>query len=524
MERVNFLYQFDTIIKNALVLDGTGKPAKKSDIAIKDGKIKKIGKISGERGKQLIDANGALVTPGFIDIHTHADVAIDRIPTAENYLFQGVTTVIGGNCGFFRKKEMAGEDYETVGSFLEKLENIKISLNFGTLEGYGHIRNKVCPEYSMELPEEGLSRMKELLKKAMEEGAFGISTGLQYLPDRYAQTEELIEMARIAGGYGGIYSSHIRDEGVKILNAVAEAIEIAKKSNTPVQISHIKACGVEVWGYGKILSSMINMAQALGLKVTADQYPYKAAYTGFSQIFPPEAHDGGKKMLIKRLNNPQQRPGLIRYAKKQITNRVGEDLSLIQISTYKSAPEREGKTIKDIMLDEGINYDIDHGVELIIKMYLEEDPSIIYHYVNEEDIKVLLRNPFIMICSDGEIIEYGVGSPHPRSYGSFPRVLAKYVREQQVITMEEAIRKMTLMPAKKLGLSDRGIIKEGYSADMVIFDKEKITDTASFKNPHRYGRGINYLLVNGEITIREGRLTGKKAGKVLYGPGKKTNY
>lgn len=365
-----------------------------------------------------------------------------------------------------------------------------------------------------------LSKMKELTETAMKEGAFGISTGLEYVPGRFADMNELVELAKIAGKNGGFYASHIRDEQVGVLDAIAEAIEVGAKSGTSVQISHVKACGAEVWGYGQTISSMISLARSLGVDVTADQYPYAASSTGFSQAFPSWALEGGIEKLKERLADPALSSRIRAYAKNQIGIRVGNDLSLIQIASYKANSNWEGKTMADILKERGKEPTLDKGIDLVIEMYLSGGPSIIYHYINLDDIKVLMRNPYVMVASDGDIREYGSGAPHPRNYGSFPRVLSYYVKDQYILTMEEAIKKMTSMPAKKLSIKDRGVIKPGNWADIVIFNENEIKDTATFFNPHQYPLGIKYVIVNGTLTAKDGKHTGKATGKVLYGPGK----
>ncbi len=337
------------------------------------------------------------------------------------------------------------------------------------------------------------------------------------MPGRMASTEELIVLAEKAGQFGGFYASHIRNEDVTLLVSIAEAIEIGAKSGTPVQISHVKPCGAEVWGQGALVSAMILEARALGVDITADQYPYNAWSTGFAWEFPAWALEGGTEALIERLEDPVLYERIWKYVRNHRKTVTGEDMSKCQIASYTFDPTLEGKTLAEVLIDRGLEPNLDNGTDLIIELHLN-GISVIDFGIHEDDIRVLMRNPYIMLGSDGSVREYGQGSPHPRNYGAFPRYLSSYVNDQFVLTIEEAIRKMTSLPAEKMGLEDRGVIKEGNWADIVIFDELGIKDTSTFKDPHQYPEGIHYVIVNGVVTADHGNHTGAKAGMVLYGP------
>lgn len=502
---------YDVIIKNGLVIDGSGAGGIKTDIGIIGDRIAKIGSLSSASAKKVIDATDRIVAPGFIDIHTHADRGILKIPSADNYIMQGVTTLLGGNCGGSEAKVDVAEYLGGLG---------KIGINFGTLVGFGDLRNAAMADPTAKLTDKELKAMTEYMKQGMKDGAFGISTGLEYIPDRFATTEEIVEVAKVAAAYGGFYATHSRDEQTGVLTSVAEAIEIGARAKIPVEISHLKACGAEVWGYGKTMIAMINVARALGVDVAADMYPYGASSTGFSQAFPSWSVEGGMDKLKERLADPAIAARIRAYAANQIRIRVGEDFSLIQIASYSPNPAYEGKTMADILTERGKELTMDNMLDLVIEMYTSGNgPSIIYHYINEDDIKTIMRSPYVSIASDGDIRVYGEGVPHPRNYGTFPRVLSRYVNEQYVISPEEAIRKMTSLPAAKMKIMDRGLIKEGYYADIVIYDEANIKDTADFFNPHQYPQGIDYVLVNGCVAVDHGQLINGTSGQVLYGPG-----
>lgn len=505
--------KYDLIIKGGVIIDGTGSAGYAADVAILDGKIAKIGDLSEAMAINVLDAAGAAVAPGFIDIHSHADGGIKGNPQAKNYILDGVTTVLGGNCG-------GGAANTDVGTFLADVLASNPSINFATLVGHGDLREVVMDMTTGEITKKDLQDMKKMAIEAMHDGAFGMSTGLEYIPGRYSDLEELVELSKVIARYGGIYASHTRDEQLGVIDSVAEAIAIGEQARIPVEISHLKACGAAVWGYGKILSDMVLEARSRGIDVMADQYPYQASSTGFSQCFPGWAVVNGKISLAENLADPEKAAEIKAYAEHQIRIRVGEDFSLIQVASYRTNRDYEGKTLQDIMVERGLEPNMENGINLVIEMYLSQySPSVLYHYLSAEDIKDIMQNPFVSVAADGSI-QSGTGSPHPRSYGTNARVLGVYVRELNVLSLEEALRKMTSLPASRLAIEDRGVIKEGNWADITIFDPETVIDTATFFDPHQFPLGIDYVIVNGIITADHGVHTGAANGQVLYGPAK----
>lgn len=503
----------DLILMNGMIVDGTGKGAYRGDISICEGRIIEIGELSTSNAKKTVDLQGQIIAPGFIDLHTHADSGILMVPTADNYLMQGVTTVIGGNCGGHEKPMPLKEH-------LELVEEAGTSINYGVMVGHGDIRIAAMEDSTMPPSQIDLDRMIELTDEAMKMGAFGISSGLEYWPGRYATTDELIAVAKKVAEYGGLFASHIRDEQVGVITAVGEAIEIGRRSGASIEISHLKACGASVWGYGKVLVSMVTLARAMGVDIAADQYPYGASNTGFSQCFPSWSLTGGMDHLKDLLADDSMKERIKRYAESQIRIRVGGDLSLVQISHYEGDPTWDGLTLANVLESKGLAVNMDNGINLIVEMFLCKDPSIIYHYIDAADIEAIMRSPFVSVVSDGHICQYRESVPHPRSYGTFARVLSKYVQELNILTLEEAVRKMTSLPASRLGIKDRGVLAPGMSADVVVLDLDEIQDTATFLDPHQYPRGISLVIVNGQVAVDHGNHAKINCGKVLYGPGK----
>ncbi|MGD2092425.1 MAG: D-aminoacylase [Candidatus Aminicenantes bacterium] len=509
--------EFDIIIKNGTIVDGSGGKPVQADIGIFHGKIKTIGSLQESKAKKVIDATNLMVCPGFIDLHTHTDEGILDQPEAHNYIHQGVTTVVGGNCG--------GSQFP-IGKFLKNLEKKKITFNFCTLVGHNTIRETVMGNADREPSAEELTEMKKMVEQAMQEGAVGISTGLKYIPGAYAKIDEVIELARVVQQYGGFYATHMREEGQGILEAVQETLEIGKSAHIPVHISHHKITSVDRWGDSEKTLGMVDNARKAGIDVTLDQYPYPATSTGLTVLFPAWALEGDAKQRIERWNDEKLKPQIIEKIIYNIQHdRGGNDLNRILIARYTPEPELEGLTIAQILKKKGIQVTLEAGAELIIQLQLKgmtgekERVSAIYFCLNDTDIERIMKHPLVSHASDGGITKFDVGKPHPRNYGTFPRVLRLYVREKGILTFEEAIRKMTSLPASRLGLTDRGCIKEGCYADIVIVEPDKVSDTATWENPHSYPTGISHVLVNGQPVIENNKFSGLYPGKVIYGPG-----
>ena len=520
---------YDVIIINGTVIDGSGAAGYQADIAIKDGKIvavlphlmppgldkanplglDKANPPGLDRAEVVIDATGMVVAPGFIDTHTHQDGTIKYRPESLNFVFDGVTTVLGGMCG--------GGPWP-VGEELDECEAIGVGVNFATLVGQGKIRRMVIGSGDIDPTPEELEQMKALVAQAMEEGAFGLSTGLFYIPGCFTETEEIIELAEVAAAYGGIYTSHMRNEGLQVIESVAETIRIGEEAGIPVQISHFKIVVFPMFDEADTLIAMIEEAQARGVDVTADQYPYATSSTGLRNVLIPTwAREGGLEKFLERLEDPET-AALIREEMLYILwLRCGDDEGLknIRISRCSWEPAYTGKTLADILVMEGQEVTFANAVELTIYIYTNGGAGGLFTSQSEAVIAKFMSQPWVMVASDSSTPRFGSGSPHPRAYGTNARVLGLYVRERGVITLEEAIRKMTSLPAWRMGLDDRGLIGPGMWADIVVFDPDTVTDKATFLDPHQYSEGFEWVLINGEVVIDQGEYTGILAGKVL---------
>jgi len=505
--------KYDLAVVNGLVIDGSGNPWFKADIGIKNQKIVAIkDRIAAGEAKKIIEASGLIVAPGFIDIHTHADREILDIPGCENYITQGVTTLVGGNCG--------GHEFPLAKLFQE-ISKKGIACNFASLAGHNTIRREVMGMKMEEPTSEEMARMKNLLRQEMKAGAIGLSTGLAYLPGTYSKTEELVELASVVAGFGGFYASHIRNQGKRITQAIEEAIIIGEKNGIPVEISHIKLADEDVWNQLGMIIGPVESARARGVEVTLDQYPYTATSSGFTSSFPQDVFEGGREKFLERMQNPEVYARVKQFIiNDRLTSKRGLDrLASIYIASSRQFPEYEGKNLKEILEIQGKPASVENGADLIIEIVKEGDASAIFFQMDEKDVEDLMKLPYVMIGSDGSLQVVGKGSPHPRSYGTFSRVLGEYVRERKVISLEEAIRKMTSLPAQTMRLRKRGMIREGFQADLTIFNPEEIKDRATFADPHQYSQGIVYVLVNGQEVVEKGKVTGNRPGQIIYGQG-----
>jgi N-acyl-D-amino-acid deacylase len=505
---------FTILIQNGFILDGTGNPWFKGDIGINGNRIEEIGNLSNKRAGKTIDATNLMVAPGFIDVHTHCDRQIIEVPTVDNYIHQGVTTVIGGNCG--------GHPYPLQDLF-DELEEKGMSVNFGCLVGHNTIRREVMG-LKMDPPtEDELDQMKILIQKEMASGALGFSTGLSYLPGTYSNTSELVSLVSALFPFGGIYTSHIRDQGQKITQAIQEAIEIGEKNDMPVLISHIKLAEDAVWGKPEMITGPVEKARERGVEVFLDQYPYTATSSGFTSSFPSWCFEGGRERFLERLKDKDTYQKIRSYIieRRLTSTRNIEKLKTIYIAQSRHNPEYEGKNLREILISQNKEPTTDNAVDLIIDIEKNGGAGGIFFQMDEEDVEYLMGLPYTMHASDGGVQIVGNGMPHPRNYGTFPRVISHYVRERGVIKLEEAIRKMTSLPAQVFRIQQRGILREGMFADITVFNLQSFKDNATFSDPHQYSQGLQYVLVNGEIVIADDIHTGKLPGMLIYGPGKK---
>lgn len=526
--------EVDTLILGGRIIDGTGNPWYKADIAIKNGKIVKIGKLRNIDAERILTVEGLIVSPGFIDIHSHSDYTLIVDPKAESKIRQGITTEVIGNCGN-SAAPLLGElkdrrsqieqrygirvDWTYMSEYIERLRRGGISVNVAPLIGFANIRIAVLGYENREPTEREMEEMKKILERAMEDGAVGLSAGLRYDPQSYAKTEEVIELAKVVSKYGGFYATHIRDEGDRgrLLEAVREAIKIGREAKIPVEISHLKILAKPLWDKCEEMLNIIEEARRRGIDVTADQYPYRASGTGLLAWIPKWAYAGGREKFIQRLKDEETRKKIKEELYRTMELRGGAENALI--SRFEAEPEFEGLTVKQVAEKWGIPED--EAAMKLVEMAAEKGTSIgiINFNQKEENVIKIMKKPWVMVGTDGYAISpkgiLGRGVPHPRSYGTYPRILGRYVRERKILTLEDAIRKMTSLPANKVGLKDRGLIKPGFWADITIFNPDTIIDKATYLNPKQFPEGIEYVLVNGEVVIENGEHTGKTPGKVV---------
>ncbi|MEX0964639.1 MAG: D-aminoacylase [Pseudohongiellaceae bacterium] len=502
---------FDVIIQGGRLIDGSGNPWYAADVGIRGERVVAIGNLSSANADRVIDASGLVVSPGFIDPHTHALRGIFDVPNAESSLLQGVTTLTEGNDG--SSPYPIDEHYQAIA---EK----SISPNWAVFVGQGTIRELVIGSDDRPASPAELQRMKDMVASAMEQGALGISTGLFYVPGSFTPTDEVIELSKVAASYNGIYISHMREEAAQLLDSVAETIQIGEQANIPVQITHHKVIGVENWGASVDSLRMVDEARAEGIDVTIDQYPYTASQTGITALIPQWAQEGGQERMIARIDSPETR-GAVKAAivDKILYDRGGGDPKNVFISRNPRDRSMEGKNLAQLTEERGMNPSADNAADVVMDIVKAGGATAVYHAIGPEDVDRIMRHPAAAIGSDGPVSEFGVGAPHPRQYGTFARVLGHYVRERGVISLEQAVQKMSSMSAQRLGIRDRGLLVEGFFADIAVFDAEEIKDMATFENPHQYAVGMKYVFVNGELVVEAGSHTGRRPGKILYGPG-----
>ena len=530
--------KLDILIKGGRLIDGTGNPFFRADVGISGGQIVSIRSEITQAAKRVIFAKNWVVSPGFIDVHSHDDFYLLFRPTCDEKVLQGVTTTVVGNCGF-SAAPMAGpyfaelmdglqlfgahyvperfRNFSSFDDYLRALETVGPGINVLPLVGHNTIRISVMGMNKRPPTNPEIKEMKARVFQAMEEGAFGLSTGLIYTPGTYTQTGEIIELTRVAASFGGIYTSHIRSEGNGIIAAMQEAVRIGEETGVPVQVSHHKVGGKRNWGRSTETLSIISDANTRGLKVTCDQYPYQAASTILIAVLPPHLLSGGPEATSQKLKDPKIREAVIAEIEDEDQKEPWENLIQaagfggIIISASPNHPQYIGKSLTSIAKEEGRN-----PYEVVFDLVAEEGWStgMIIFSMAEEDIERIMKCPFTMFGSDG-VPNFGASRVHPRFAGTFPRVLGRYVREKGILCLEEAVRKMTSLPAQTFRLGQKGILKEGWDADIVIFDPKAVADKATFEAPQEKPDGIPYVFVNGRTVVEQGKVTGEPAGTVL---------
>jgi dihydroorotase/N-acyl-D-amino-acid deacylase len=500
---------FDLVIRNGFVFDGAGNPWVLADVAVRGDAIVALGPALSGRGRREIDARGLVVSPGFIDLHTHARRGIQQVPTAENYVRQGVTTVFEGP---------DGGSPVPLGPYLARIEALKTSVNWGMFVGQGSVREAVIGRVDRKASPDEIEKMKILVREGMTDGAFGISSGLFYVPGIFTPTDEVVAVSAVAGGMGGIYISHMRNEAANILESVAETIAVGERGRMPTQITHHKIIGTGNWGKSVQTLRMVDDARARGVDVTIDQYPYTASATGINVLLPPWALEGDSAQVIARLRDPTQRARIKAAIVESLKyDRGGGDPKNVAVSSCRWNPSLAGKNLAEITRERGAEPSLENAAETTMWIVEQGGASGIFHAINEDDLVRILQHRATMIASDGEVPIFGEASPHPRSYGTFARVLGRYVREKRVIALPDAIRKMTSFPAWRVGLHDRGILRPGMKADITVFDDATIQDTATFERPHQYAQGVHTVIVNGTVIFENGQMTPARPGRVLRG-------
>jgi N-acyl-D-amino-acid deacylase len=527
---------FDLILYGGTLIDGTGSPPRPADVGVMGERIAALGSLEGHQALQTLDVSGLFVTPGFIDIHAHSELTLLADARGASKVRQGVTSEISGQCGFsaapllgqareeipaFLGRFGLEPDWDTMAEYLSRLEGQGIALNFGTLVGHGTLRYAVMGGADHPATPAEREAMARLLVQALEEGALGLSSGLFYAPGSYADHEELAALARVVAARDELYASHIRNETGGQEAAIEEAVAVGRATGVRVEIAHLKLADRAQWGQAERLLARLDTVRASGVDLGWDQYPYRASATSLDALVPPAFHSGGTAALLERLRDRQARAEIAhalgsrgeRDWENVIEDSVWEDILL---SFYPPQPELAGRTLADIAAERGAD-PLEVALDLILDS--EVQAAMVHFCMDEDDVATILRHPNTAIITDAEALAadgpLAEGMPHPRGFGTYPRILGRYVREQGLLTWEEAIRKMTGLPASRLGLRDRGVVREGTFADLVVFDPETIADVATFTDPHRYPEGIHQVLVNGQFVVRDGRQTEERPGRVL---------
>jgi N-acyl-D-amino-acid deacylase len=494
---------YDLVLRGGRIVDGTGNPAWLGDVGIKGGRIAAVGLVEG-RANETLDVHGLIVAPGFIDAHTHADELTEQ-PLAENFVHMGVTTIIAGNCG---------DSARDIAKFFAAVQSTNVSVNAATLVGHSTIR-RVAMGGSFDRPptEAELACMKAMVGQAMEEGALGLSTGLIYPPGSFAKTEELVALAKVAAAHGGIYATHIRNEGTGILNSLEEVFRIAREAGIRAEVSHIKLAGKAAWGRAAQVIAALERARAEGLDITQDQYVYTASSTGLSMLIADKYLEGGK--FKEHFANPQTKAAMVADMKRRLKERGYDDYGFAFIADYKNDRSLNGLNVPEAAKRKRGSSSLDDQVELVLEIQANGGATGIFHGISEDDLRQFMLHPNTAFACDSGLRKLGEGVPHPRGYGNNARVLAHYVRELNLLRLEDALRRMTSLPATVFRLKDRGLLREGAWADLVVFDPAKVQDNATYDDPHHYATGFAYVLVNGVPVVKADQHTGARPGQPL---------
>lgn len=522
---------FTLLIKNGTIVDGLGNPAFKGDIGLVGNQIKAIGNLQNATADIVIDASNLIVSPGFIDIHTHTDERLLICPEGTSKIYQGVTTEVGGNCGFSpfpqdkdAKAELYGnlkdekeeDTFTDLDGMLNNMHKNGISINFATFTGHGNLRAAVIGRNDVQATVEQMKKMEALLQHTFDQGSFGLTTGLEYPPGSYANTEELINLAKIVQANDALYSTHMRNEDDTVIEAIEETYKITRESGVNTEISHIKACNPANWHKVDRILEMLDEAKKEGLPVNADRYPYTAYGTGLSQFVPLWARQGSTDEVLERMKDPELKEKIKAHVESRGDRIGGWDRVMLSRCSKDENKQFIGKTVKEACEITGMDpYDFVKNILVEERM----DVGMVGFAMDEANLRKVLTHDSVMIGSDGSVAapegKLSSGMPHPRYYGTFPRVLGKYARDEKFFDLPTAVKKMTSMPAEKMALKQRGCLKEGYFADITLFDPNKVIDKATFSDPHQLAEGISYVIVNGVPVIENGKHNGKRPGEAL---------
>lgn len=501
---------YDVIFKNARIIDGTGAPWYRGDVAVKGDVVAQVGRLDEEStAPVVVDVADKYLAPGFIDVHTHCEGDFDGQAEAQNFLRMGVTSVVMGNCG---------GSYLDLDDRFTSLTKMGLGPNVATLVGHNTVRRRVIGNEARDPSTTELLDMKALVREAMEDGALGISTGLIYTPGTYSKTEEIIELTKEVAPFGGLYVSHMRSEGLNVTSAIEEALTIGKEAGTPVHISHFKLSSPKRHGQSTVTLGMVEAARAAGQDVTVDQYAYTASSTSMSSMLPDYAVAGTRSEIVARLTDETSRTKIAEDMKKSYESSGRTDLSHARIASFSPDVSLNGMSIPEIAVLWERGETIEAQIDVVLDMMTSGGASMVFHSMDEADVQNIMAYPNTMIASDSGIRTLGRGMPHPRGYGNNARVLGLYTRDLKLLRLEDAVRKMTSLPARTMRLNDRGLLRPGMAADVVVFDLDKVKDVSQFRAPHAYAEGFSHVMVNGKLIIFDGELTEERSGRILRSP------